>query len=55
MLYIKRNPHTSFGMGQPNLRPMGKIIPFKSDPNQYVPSPAEVKAAVYKGLERQKK
>jgi hypothetical protein len=55
MFHIKRNPHASFGMGHPNLKPMGKIIPFKSDPNQYVPSPAEVKAAVYKGLERQKK
>jgi hypothetical protein len=49
------NPHSSFLIGQPNMRPMGKIIPVKQDINQYVPSQSEVRAAVQKSLERAKK
>lgn len=53
---IHRNPHaSSFLVGRPNLNPVGKIVPFKKDVNQSVPSVAEVKQAVSRGLERPKK
>jgi hypothetical protein len=57
MFRIHRNPHTSsFGIGQPNLNPMGKIMPSVRV-GEYHPSMSvgEVKKAVQKSLERAKK
>jgi len=61
MLKIHKNPHTSsFGMGHPNLNPLGKIG-MPSVPSvrvgEYHPSMnvGEVKKAVQKSLERAKK
>jgi len=58
MLKIHKNPHTSsFGMGHPNLNPLGKIGIPSVRVGEYHPSMnvGEVKKAVQKSLERAKK
>lgn len=55
---MHKNPHTSsFGMGHPNLNPLGKIGIPSVRVGEYHPSMnvGEVKKAVQKSLERAKK
>lgn len=59
MFRISRNPRSSsFGMGQPNLRPVARIGGMAGvRAGEYYPasSVADVKKAVQKSLERSKK
>lgn len=59
MFRIYKNPHSSnFGMGKPNLNPMGKIGSMPSvRVGEYHPasSVVEAKKVIQKGLERSKK
>jgi hypothetical protein len=56
MLLVSRNPHhSSFKIGQPNLNPMGKIMPKISVGDRPVYSREEAKKVIQKGLERAKK
>ena len=56
MFVIKKNQHTSFGMGRPNLNPIAKIMPAVQVGERPVyASRDEAKKAIQKGLERAKK
>ena len=57
MFYIHKNPHTSsFGIGRPNLNPMGQIgMPSVRVGERPVYSREEAKKVIQKGLERSKK
>ncbi|MEY3752045.1 MAG: hypothetical protein RLZZ354_587 [Pseudomonadota bacterium] len=56
MFRITKNPHTSFGMGHPNLNPMGKITTqVQVGERPVYASRDEAKKAIQKGLERAKK
>lgn len=57
MLRITKNPHIShFGLGHPNLNPMGKVMPaFKVGERPVYASRDEAKKAIQKSLERAKK
>lgn len=57
MFAIKRNPNVShFGMGRPNLNPMGKITTqVQVGERPVYASRDEAKKAIQKGLERSKK
>ena len=57
MFRIHKNPYTSnFGMGRPNLNPMGKIVvPAVQVGERPVYSREEAKKVIQKSLERSKK
>ena len=57
MFRIHKNPHISgFGMGRPNLNPMGKITTqVQVGERPVYASRDEAKKAIQKGLERAKK
>ena len=56
MFRVVKNPHTSFGMGHPNLNPVAQVMPgFRVGERPVYASRDEAKKAIQKSLERAKK